>query len=289
MNLMHVQTGRSIAAARKQLKHKTMARQEQAKPDSAAAAEAASRAAAALLAEEEQAAAAAQHAQRQQASKKARQKQRKQVSSCNPTLQHIVLSNARYDMASVSAAIQPWRRYLRMATPYTMMTLVAHGLPFNSQTAVWMQAKRAELQPSNQPPSDAAAHHDTQPSAASSAVPRNDALQPAPTPASTAGPSAAADGPDPDLAHLSLQDKAATSRHASSIHAAADQPQAQADDTEDLEEAECVICWEAPASVVLQPCGHMCACSGCIGLLTDLPCPMCRRDVTSSTHTAMWL
>ena len=45
---------------------------------------------------------------------------------------------------------------------------------------------------------------------------------------------------------------------------------------------ECVVCWEADANVVLQPCGHMCACSGCAALLTDMLCPMCRCEVLSS-------
>ena len=45
---------------------------------------------------------------------------------------------------------------------------------------------------------------------------------------------------------------------------------------------ECIICWDACASVVLQPCGHMLACLGCIELLADLPCPMCHRPVVSS-------
>ena len=31
--------------------------------------------------------------------------------------------------------------------------------------------------------------------------------------------------------------------------------------------ADCVVCWDNAASVVLQPCGHMCACSGCALLL----------------------
>ena len=111
---LHVQTGRSSQAARKQHKHKAGAKQEQV-PDPAAAAEAASRAATALLAEKEQAAAAAQHAQQQQASKKARQKQRKQV-SCAPGTRHTVLGNAApiqhciSDSISVIADIHIWRQ-----------------------------------------------------------------------------------------------------------------------------------------------------------------------------------
>ena len=46
--------------------------------------------------------------------------------------------------------------------------------------------------------------------------------------------------------------------------------------------SECVVCWEAAASVVLQPCGHICACSGCAALLQHSPCPMCRCKVQCS-------
>ena len=45
--------------------------------------------------------------------------------------------------------------------------------------------------------------------------------------------------------------------------------------------ADCVVCWDNAASVVLQPCGHMCACSGCAGMFaeTHRSCPMCRSEV----------
>ena len=45
------------------------------------------------------------------------------------------------------------------------------------------------------------------------------------------------------------------------------------------EGSECVVCWEAAANVVLVPCGHMCACSGCAALLQQSDCPMCRCKV----------
>ena len=48
------------------------------------------------------------------------------------------------------------------------------------------------------------------------------------------------------------------------------------------EVAECVICWDAAANVVLQPCGHVCACSGCAVVLEEALCPMCRRVVMSN-------
>ena len=48
------------------------------------------------------------------------------------------------------------------------------------------------------------------------------------------------------------------------------------------EVAECVICWDAAANVVLQPCGHVCACSGCAVVLEEALCPMCRCEVVSN-------
>ena len=46
--------------------------------------------------------------------------------------------------------------------------------------------------------------------------------------------------------------------------------------------SECIICWEAAANVLLQPCGHICACSECAALLEHLDCPMCRCKVQCS-------
>ena len=43
--------------------------------------------------------------------------------------------------------------------------------------------------------------------------------------------------------------------------------------------SECIICWEAAPNVLLQPCGHICACSGCAALLGQSDCPMCRCKV----------
>ena len=40
--------------------------------------------------------------------------------------------------------------------------------------------------------------------------------------------------------------------------------------------SECIICWEAAPNVLLQPCGHICACSGCAAWLEHSDCPMCR-------------
>ena len=50
---------------------------------------------------------------------------------------------------------------------------------------------------------------------------------------------------------------------------------------DDLDDNECVICWEARAYVLMQPCGHMCVCSGYAAMLRDQLCPMCRSKVLS--------
>ena len=49
----------------------------------------------------------------------------------------------------------------------------------------------------------------------------------------------------------------------------------------DLDDSECVTCWEARASVLMQPCGPMCVGSGCVAMLRDHLCPMCRSNVLS--------
>ena len=45
--------------------------------------------------------------------------------------------------------------------------------------------------------------------------------------------------------------------------------------------AECVMCWDAAADVLQQPCGHVCTCYGCAEVLADALCPMCRCEVVS--------
>ena len=45
--------------------------------------------------------------------------------------------------------------------------------------------------------------------------------------------------------------------------------------------AECIVCWEARACLMMQPCGHICVCSGCAAMLRDTLCPMCRTEVAS--------
>ena len=44
---------------------------------------------------------------------------------------------------------------------------------------------------------------------------------------------------------------------------------------------ECCVCLEHPASHVMVPCGHVCVCHSCEGVVTngDKLCPMCRVPV----------
>jgi len=48
----------------------------------------------------------------------------------------------------------------------------------------------------------------------------------------------------------------------------------------------CVVCLDAPATHLCVPCGHLCGCSGCLGLLSRSSgaCPMCRAHFTSFVH-----
>lgn len=43
------------------------------------------------------------------------------------------------------------------------------------------------------------------------------------------------------------------------------------------EQAACSVCWDAPCSHVLMPCGHQCACGECVALLVS--CPICRAPI----------
>ena len=40
----------------------------------------------------------------------------------------------------------------------------------------------------------------------------------------------------------------------------------------------CVICLDASPEIAFNPRGHLCACAGCAGSVTD--CPICRRHVS---------
>ena len=72
--------------------------------------------------------------------------------------------------------------------------------------------------------------------------------------------------------HSSATSKAAAPKDV--IASTSMQPHAAAPGSDEV--AECVICWDAAANVVLQPCGHVCACSGCAVVLEEALCPMCR-------------
>jgi hypothetical protein len=49
---------------------------------------------------------------------------------------------------------------------------------------------------------------------------------------------------------------------------------------------QCVICFERPREVLLQPCGHICACRKCTSFVMDrrFNCPMCRKGVTNTIN-----
>jgi hypothetical protein len=44
---------------------------------------------------------------------------------------------------------------------------------------------------------------------------------------------------------------------------------------------ECVVCLDAPSSIVFSPCRHMCTCSKCSGEVkrANLYCPLCRQHI----------
>ena len=145
-----------------------------------------------------------------------------------------------------------------------------------SERHAWLQDKHADHQPTSQSTSAAAAEPEPLPSALSSTSDQHEALRSQTAPASRVD----ADGPDPALASLMTLCGIGASQQVSSVPASADMLPAQTGDKEDC--GECIICWEAPANVILQPCGHLCVCSGCIPLLLGLPCPMCRGEVMTS-------
>ena len=99
-----------------------------------------------------------------------------------------------------------------------------------------------------------------------------------PSPAARAGITPAREAPGSDSTSAATKELAASrnGRISSSMQSAAT-PAAASDEI-----AECVICWDAAANVVLQPCGHVCACSGCAVVLEEALCPMCRCEVVSN-------
>ena len=56
------------------------------------------------------------------------------------------------------------------------------------------------------------------------------------------------------------------------------------EDNQELDNGQCVVCWQADASVVLQPCGHLCTCAACTALFLGPQgaCPLCRCSVLGS-------
>ena len=53
---------------------------------------------------------------------------------------------------------------------------------------------------------------------------------------------------------------------------------------QDTEKA-CVICLEAPKTVLLLPCSHLCVCSNCSERAELVNCPLCRNDIESMIKT----
>ena len=51
---------------------------------------------------------------------------------------------------------------------------------------------------------------------------------------------------------------------------------------QDTEEAQCVVCFDAPKDHIIVPCGHQCVCAGCAEQLTKTrtpTCPVCREPI----------
>ena len=49
----------------------------------------------------------------------------------------------------------------------------------------------------------------------------------------------------------------------------------------------CKVCFERPVQITLVPCGHLCLCVDCSGLLTAMEhkCPICRNNIDSVIKT----
>lgn len=47
------------------------------------------------------------------------------------------------------------------------------------------------------------------------------------------------------------------------------------------EEPTCIVCMDAPKSLVFVPCGHYCSCASCVTGLKN-KCPMCREIITAT-------
>ena len=158
----------------------------------------------------------------------------------------------------------------------TMQLTTMPDLCLKPERHVWLQGKHAEQQLTSQPMSDTATEPEPLFTTHSSTSGQQEVLWSQTATASRADP----DGPAPASPCPKTLCGIGGSQLFSSVPAAADMLPAQTGDRADF--AECIICWEAPANVILQPCGHLCACAGCIPLLLGLPCPMCRGKVVTS-------
>ena len=51
-----------------------------------------------------------------------------------------------------------------------------------------------------------------------------------------------------------------------------------------LEDVDCMMCWEAGADIVFQPCGHRCMCTACCEpfVRNRLACPKCSLQILDS-------
>jgi len=45
------------------------------------------------------------------------------------------------------------------------------------------------------------------------------------------------------------------------------------------EDVRCIVCMESPRNILIQPCNHLCVCSGCSVVLKN--CPLCRGPLTA--------
>lgn len=52
----------------------------------------------------------------------------------------------------------------------------------------------------------------------------------------------------------------------------------------DAKNKECVICMDAPRSVICLPCKHLGCCATCIGSIHKKECPICRAEIQSTVN-----
>ena len=59
-------------------------------------------------------------------------------------------------------------------------------------------------------------------------------------------------------------------------------PPAASSPHSDVEETQCVVCFDAPKDHAIVPCGHQCVCARCAEQLTKTrtpTCPVCREPI----------